>query len=306
MAVADALHHVLERADPTGGDHGNRHRVRYRAGERNVEAAPGAVAVHGGEQDFSGAERDHFLGVADRVDAGRNTPAMGEDFPALRLAWLRYLLGVDGDHDALVAEFLRRFLDESAPAHRHSIDRHLVGARRQQRADVLDRAHAAADRERHEAGVRRAPHHVEDDAAVLLAASDVEEAKLVGTGRVIGNGSFHRIAGVAQIDEIDALDHTAVFHVEAGNDADFEHGYAAVRASRMSLSASAAPSRPSSTAPPAMAPCSLRARGLSSALMSSIEAKPPDAITGIDTASASAMVASRFKPFSMPSRVTSV
>ena len=94
----------------------------------------------------------------------------------------------------------------------------------QQLADVVDRAHAAADGERHEAGFRRAPHHVEDGVAVLVAGGDVEEAELVGAGRVIGDGRFHRIAGVAQIDEIDALDHAAVFHVEAGNDADLEHG----------------------------------------------------------------------------------
>ena len=93
-----------------------------------------------------------------------------------------------------------------------------------QRADVLDGAHAAADGERHEAGFRRAPHHVENDAAVFVARGDVEKAQLVGAGRVIGDRRLHRIAGVAQIDEIDALDHAAVFDVEAGNDADFEHG----------------------------------------------------------------------------------
>ena len=148
---------------------------------------------------------------------------MGEDFPARRLAGFRDFLGVDRHHDALVAEFLRRLLDEGAPLDRRGVDRHLVGAGREQRADVLDRAHAAADGERHEAGFGRAPHHVEDGAAVFVARGDVEEAQLVGAGRVIGDGRFDRIAGVAQIDEIDALDDAAVFHVEAGNDADFEH-----------------------------------------------------------------------------------
>ena len=42
------------------------------------------------------------------------------------------------------------------------------------------------------------------------------------------------------------------------------------------------------------------------ALMSSIEARPPDAITGIEIASASAMVASKLMPLSMPSRAMSV
>ena len=149
---------------------------------------------------------------------------MGENLPAIRFARFRHFLGVDCHHNALVAEFLGRFLDESAPVHRRGVDRHLVGAAGEQLADIVDRAHAAADGERHEAGFRRAPHHVVDGVAILVAGGDVEETQLVGAGRVIGNRGFHRIAGVAQIDEIDALDDAAVFHVEAGNDADFEHG----------------------------------------------------------------------------------
>ncbi len=55
-----------------------------------------------------------------------------------------------------------------------------------------------------------------------------------------------------------------------------------------------------------MAPASFLARGSSSALTSSIEAKPPEAITGIEMRSASAIVASRLRPLSRPSRAMSV
>ena len=135
----------------------------------------------------------------------------------------RYLLGVDRHHDALIAEFFRRLLHKGAARDRRGVDRHLVGAGGEQRADVLDGAHPAADGERHEAGLGRAPDHVEHDGAVLVAGGDVEEGQLVGARRVIGDRRFDRIAGVAQIDEIDALDDAAVLHVEAGNDADLEH-----------------------------------------------------------------------------------
>src|SRR5690606_30535250 len=119
--------------------------------------------------------------------------------------------------------------------------------------------------------------------------------QLVRARRVIGNRRFHRIAGVAQINEIDALDDTAVLDVEAGDDADLECHFAF--AARISASASAALSRPSYNARPEIAPSSLDARGSRSAFTSSMEAKPPEAITGIDTASASATVASRLSPF---------
>ena len=106
------------------------------------------------------------------------------------------------------------------------------------------RAHAAADGERHEAGLRGARHHVEDGVAVLVARRDVEEGQFVGAGRVIGDRGFDRIARVAQVDEVDALDDAAVLHVEAGNDADLERHQARPRRADQ-RSASAASSRPS-------------------------------------------------------------
>ena len=114
----------------------------------------------------------------------------------------------------------------------------------EQRADVVDGAHAAADGERHEARLGGAAHHVEDDAAVLVARGDVEKGEFVGAGLVVGDRRLDRIAGVAQIDELDALDDAAVFHVEAGYDADFEHAQAA-SAERRSFKAAAASSLPS-------------------------------------------------------------
>ena len=87
-----------------------------------------------------------------------------------------------------------------------------------------------------------------------MACGNVEEAKLVGARLVVGEGAFDRIAGIAQVDEIDALDHAAVFHVEAGNNARLEGHYsrlvttgsgALVLRSRNTASASPGSSRPS-------------------------------------------------------------
>ena len=99
----------------------------------------------------------------------------------------------------------------------------LSAPRSQQGADILDGAHAAADGQRHEAGFRRAPDHIQHDAAIFVGGRDVEKAQFVGAGGVVGDRGFHRIAGIAQIDEVDALDDPAVLDVETGNDADLEH-----------------------------------------------------------------------------------
>jgi hypothetical protein len=203
VAITDALDQMLERADPARCDHRHRNRIGDGAGERNIEALPGAVAIHGGQQDFAGAQRHHLARVVHRIEPGRVAAAVGEDVPARGLARLRHLLGVDRDHDALVTEFFRRLLHECAPRDRRGVDRHLVGPRGQQPADVLDRPHTAADGERHETGLGRAPHDVEDDVAVLVARGDVQERKFVGAGGVIGDRRLDRIASVAQIEKPD-------------------------------------------------------------------------------------------------------
>ena len=56
-----------------------------------------------------------------------------------------------------------------------------------------------------------------------MGRGDVEKAQFVGAGGVIGDRGLDRIAGIAQIDEVDALDHPAVLDVETGNHADLEH-----------------------------------------------------------------------------------
>ncbi len=170
---------------------------------------------------------------------------MGEDLPAVRGSRRIDPLGVDSHHDALVAELLGGFADEFAAADGSRIDRHLVRARCQQHPNVLDHPHAAADGQRHEAGLRGAADHIEHGAAVLMGGGDVEEGELVGAGGIIGDRRLHRIAGIAQVDEVDALDDPAVLHIQAGDDANLEHGQAALRAARISAIASAGSSRPS-------------------------------------------------------------
>ena len=69
VAVANTVDHVVEIADAPRGDHRDRHGVGDRAGERDVEADLGAVAVHRGEKDLAGAERRDLAGAGD----GSNT-----------------------------------------------------------------------------------------------------------------------------------------------------------------------------------------------------------------------------------------
>ena len=217
--MAHAIDQVIEGADSARGDHRHAHRIGHRAGEADIEAFLGAVPVHGGEQNLAGAQRRHAFPPNHGVPPRGIAPAMGEDLPPAGHG----RLGVDGDDDALAAEFFRRFAHEIRAGDGGRVDGHLVGAGQQELADVVHIAHAAADGERHEALFRRAAHHVVQGVAVFMAGGDVEETQLVGAGLVIEPRLGHGIAGIHQVDEIDALDHAPVFHVEAGDDADLQH-----------------------------------------------------------------------------------
>ena len=107
--------------------------------------------------------------------------------------------------------------------HGGRVDRHLVAAGLQQLADVVERADAAADGERHEHLLGRAADHVEHDVAALVAGGDVEEHQLVGPLLLVPRGHLDRVAGVAQVEEVGPLDHAAAVDVQAGNDALGEH-----------------------------------------------------------------------------------
>ncbi len=210
---------MIEGSDATRGDDRHRHRIGDGPGQRNVETDLGAVPVHRREQDFAGAVGDHPFGPFDGVDAGLRPAAVGENLEPVRAQGF----GVDGNNDALAAEFLRRLADELWIVHRRGIDRHLVRAREQKPPDVFDGPDAAADGHRHEALLGGAGDHIVDGVALLVAGGDIEKAELVGTGLVIDARLFHRIAGVDQIDELDPLDDPAAVDVETWNDAGFEH-----------------------------------------------------------------------------------
>ena len=87
------------------------------------------------------------------------------------------------------------------------------------RLRVLDRADPAADRERDEDVVGGAPRERGDRVAALVRRGDVEEDELVGALGVVALGELHRVARVADVDEVRALDDAAGVDVQARDDA---------------------------------------------------------------------------------------
>ena len=141
-----------------------------------------------------------------------------------------HALGVDIHHDALAAEPPGRLAHELRILHGGRVDRHLVAAGQQQLADVVERADAAADRERHEHLLGRAADHVEHDVAPFVAGRDVEEHQLVGPFLLVARGHLDRVAGVAEVHEVRPLHDASAVDVETGNHTLGQHGAPALPA----------------------------------------------------------------------------
>src|SRR3989304_2250439 len=77
---------------------------------------------------------------------------------------------------------------------RRRVQRHLVGPRAQERADVLERPDTAAHGQWHVDALGGPAHHLQHDRAALVGGRDVEEHELVRPLLIIGLGSLPGIA----------------------------------------------------------------------------------------------------------------
>jgi len=209
-----------ERAGAARGDHRQADGGADSFKQSEIETRASAVPVHAGEQDLAGAERLDLTCPGQHVPSGLGAAAMTEYLPAA----IGAPPGVDGDHDALAAEFFRRLGDECGAGQRGRVDAAFIGAGEQQAAHVRGAADAAADGEWEKDSFRGAGNDIENGVAILMAGGDVEEGKFIGTGGVIDRRLLDRVTGIAQIDEVDAFDDAAVLDVQAGDDAGFEQG----------------------------------------------------------------------------------
>src|SRR5262245_42362399 len=108
MTFGHAFHQMIERADSSRGDAGDGQRVGNGSGEGDVESSPGAVPVHGREEEFARAKHGRLVRKGYGIDAGRTATAMGEDLPFART----HGLGIDRHDYALAAEALGGFTNE--------------------------------------------------------------------------------------------------------------------------------------------------------------------------------------------------
>src|SRR5437868_5969778 len=92
---------MFRAARTPGSDHGNPHGLRNQASEFAIKAFAGAIAIHGGEQNFSRPTALSFLRPLKRASAGRFAATRSPGFEVCAIS-----LGVDGDNNRLRTETL--------------------------------------------------------------------------------------------------------------------------------------------------------------------------------------------------------
>ena len=193
----------------------------YGADQLEVEAVLGAVGVHRVEQDLAGAELGGARRPLDGVEAGGLAAAVGGHLEAgvgarrrggrrreSTSTWLPNRSAISATSSGRwIAAVLTATL--SAPA-------------RSSRSTSSTEATPPPTVSGMKTSSARARHDLHRRGAALVGGGDVEEGQLVGTLGVVGAGQLDRVAGVAQLLEVDALDHPAAVDVQARDHADGE------------------------------------------------------------------------------------
>ena len=150
------------------------------------------------------------------------------------------MLGVDGYHNRLAAESTRSTRDKRWVVHSRRIKRDLVGTSGNHTAHANDVTKTPADGKGDGHLARRATCEFLGCCTVIARGGDIEENNLVGTLGIVERGQLDGVAGIAQVDEVDALHNAAVFHIHAGNDTFCKHiGYPFAQTERASSSVNA-------------------------------------------------------------------
>src|SRR5262245_52497619 len=125
MAESDPVDKVIERANAPRSDDRHGHGIGNGSREFEVEPSLGTIAIHGGEENFTGTQRHDLSGIGNGIKPGRVPAPMGEYLPAWPRSGCSNPLGINGDHDALCAELIGGFRHELATVHGGRIDGNL-------------------------------------------------------------------------------------------------------------------------------------------------------------------------------------
>ena len=130
---------------------------------------------------------------------------------------------VDRDDNGLRAETVGELPDQRWTLESCRVDGDLVGAGLEQRRSVIDRANAAADRERNRKPICNVTDQPDERRAPLDCRFHVEEYELIRTGVGVRSPEVDRVADVAEAFEAHPLHNPPAGDVQAGDQARERH-----------------------------------------------------------------------------------
>src|SRR5439155_24898687 len=166
-----------------------------------------------GPDDFAAPQLFDPLRPGDRLQPGRLAAAADVHLPDL-VAVCADALRVDIHHGRTAAELAGDLRHERRVADGRRVYADLFRTRLNQPRRVLYGADAAADGERHEQLLRHAADDVEQNVPSFVAGANIQENEFVGPVGFVTAGDLHRVAGVAQLEEVGALDDPAPVPLE--------------------------------------------------------------------------------------------
>ena len=212
------VHDVLHGARPAGSDD--------RDGEQAVQAGiqlagvagPGAVVVHGGEQDLPGAALLPLPGPVEEFPLRKARAAVGGAQPSAV-----HLFGVNRQHHELAAVLAGNLPDQLRTGEGGAVHRDFVGPGVQQPCGVVQRADSAPHREGNVNPQGDLLHQGGEGAPAFPGGADVQVHQFVGPVAGIADAHFHGVAHLAQALEVDPFHHLAVLDIQAGYYAFCDH-----------------------------------------------------------------------------------
>ncbi len=144
------------------------------------------------------------------------------DFPKL-LASPAYPSRINVHHGRAPSEFLGHFGNQLGVAHGRGIDADFFSPSLDQPRRVFERPDSPTHCEGHEDFFGHSADHVKHDVPALVAGADIEKDQLIRALGLITSGHFHRIARVAEVEEVDSFHHASTVHVQTGDDPLGEH-----------------------------------------------------------------------------------
>ena len=100
---------------------------------------------------------------------------------------------------------------------RRTVNTDFIGAGIEHATNIFRRANAAANGQGDKYLTGNLFDNMDDGIAVVMRRGNVQKGYFVGAFSVITPGNFHRVAGIANIDEFYAFDDSTVIDIQAGN-----------------------------------------------------------------------------------------